>query len=376
MQIQSNLVIILFLFVGIVILFSTFKSMKIRVMESGFLRVVILAAFVFVVFVSLSYYEKFLGHLEMSKFYDRIFPFPLCVIWIAGYYYYEGMINDRPVIARNMFFLVLFSGAITYLILNLVGFLDSEYADTVGIIISSWFGTIFHVFAIFVTKKILSLFNRRNIKIDFHSLILVCIATFVMGWYYLLGLFPVSLTLINTIGLIGAIFFSVGIGILAMNQYKYGDYIFYTPVPIHAVMLYNGAGILVYSRNVHPDNIRPLFGNKDELISGALTAFQLFFREILGMSTRLNRIEASGYEFFFAPLDHDQGTCVLVASGANYYLHKGLKKFVSNITPEFAERINKDPAISDFQAILDDLLIKSFPFLIIDQQKQKPTDFQ
>ncbi len=370
MSFDLNTIVLVLGMFGMFILFLAFKSMRIRLLESKFLFVAVLAAFCFLLTFLLFYYELMQGDLILAEFFKKLCPAPLCTIWIAGFYYYEGMINDRPDLGRSLLFLGLFTSIMGYIIFDLFGFISIPFASTIGLVLGFWYGTSFHIFAIHVTRKILKLFQRRNIKIDYFSLILVGTSTFFVGLYYLLEVWGIPESFRLIWGGIGGVFVLTGASILGLNQYKHGDYIFNTPVPIHVVMIYGDSGQLIYSRNVHPISARPLLGDKDILISGALTAFQIFFKEILGKKTQLRRIDATDYEFFFMPLIHNEGTVVLVASGSNYFLHKSIKKFASSINEDFLKQLNDTHEIDKFNDQLDEILLTSFPFLVIDKKRQ------
>ncbi len=356
--------------VAFFLLLLAFKSMRIRLMESGFLFVAVTSAFLFVLFFLLSYFERTQNDLILAEFFEKISLIPMNTIWISGFYYYEGMVKDRPGLLHSILFLGIYAAALCYIILDIFGFISILNSSMIAIVITLWYGTVFHSFAISVTRKILKMFNRRNIKIDYLSLNMVGIGTFFGGLFFALQVIGLPIESCFWSGAIGGTLIVAGIAVLGFNQYKHGDYIFNTPVPIHVVMIYGEGGQLVYNRNVHPVNVRPLFGNKDILISSALAAFQIFFKELLGTSTQLQRIDAKDYEIFFAPLVREAGTVVLVTSGSNYFLHKGIKKFVGNITEEFAKRLNDSHEISKFDEEIDTILLKSFPFLVIDKERQ------
>ena len=118
----------------------------------------------------------------------------------------------------------------------------------------------------------------------------------------------------------------VGIAVLMVNQLKSGDYVYYIPVPIHSILIYNYGGVLVYSQTVsHAHSAHVLLKESEILISGGLSGFSMFFKEILGSNAKLSHIVASPYEFLFSELPGLSGTMVLITSGANYFLKKSLK---------------------------------------------------
>jgi hypothetical protein len=372
MALQLNTMVIIAAFFAILFLLIAFRSMRIRLLESGFLFIAVISAFFFALFFGLSYVERAINQdTVQALIFEKTSFIPLCTIWISGYYYYEGMIHDHPILSHQLFFLIMYAGSLVFMIMNIAdAYVDGYMMNEIAKVIVFWYGTIFHTFAIIVTRKILQTYNRRNIKIDMISLITVGSGTFFVGSYFLLPLFGVSSNNALIPGVIGAVLIITGIAVLGLNQYKSGDYIFNTPVLIHVVLIYNKGGQLVYSRNVHPESVISLFGNKDALISGALSAFGSFFKEILGTHNRLTHLDATGYEFFFSPLAHEEGTVVLVASGSNYFLHKGLKKFVQGIPSSMSQEMNTTGEVSHFEDPLDANLIKSFPFLVIDKTKQ------
>ncbi len=370
MAFDLNSIIIIICLVAVFLLLLAFKSMRIRLLESGFLFAAVTSAFLFILFFSLTYFERTQNDLFLAQLFENISLIPMNTIWISGFYYYDGMANDRPGLFRSIVFLGIYAASFCYIILNTFGFISILNSSMIAIVITLWYGTVFHSFAISVTRKILKMFNRRNIKIDYWSLHLVGVGTFFGGLFFVLQAIGLPLEFCYWSGVIGGTLIVGGIAVLGLNQYKHGDYIFNTPVPIHVVMIYGEGGQLIYNRNVHPVNIRSLFGDKDILISSALSAFQIFFKELLGTNTQLQRIDAKDYEIFFAPLVRDKGTVVLVTSGSNYFLHKGIKKFVANITEDFAKRLNESHEISKFDEEIDVILLKSFPFLIIDKERQ------
>ncbi len=69
----------------------------------------------------------------------------------------------------------------------------------------------------------------------------------------------------------------VGIAVLMVNQLKSGDYVYYIPVPIHSILIYNYGGVLVYSQTVHAHSAHVLLKESEILISwGFIWFFNVF----------------------------------------------------------------------------------------------------
>jgi hypothetical protein len=185
----------------------------------------------------------------------------------------------------------------------------------------------FHIFAGYVNNKILKIYPKTAVKIDRASIILVGSAAFIAGTRelidYIVGNESLTLTNANTdvIFVIAGIVLICGIAIMLVNTLKWGDYIFFIPVPVHVIMVYNDGGLLIYHRQVSPTLGGQGLDEREYLIPSALSAFSTFFQEILGSNEVLTHVSTQSYEFFFSKLPRDKGTIVVIASGSNFYLN-------------------------------------------------------
>jgi len=164
--------------------------------------------------------------------------------------------------------------------------------------------------------------------------------------------------------ILGNALFVLGFLFLIFNYLRHPTYVFYLPHPIYEILFYNLSGIMIYSRTIKKSQI--LDPEKRQLISGVFVAISALFRESLGHSAKLNQIDLSQYQIYFAEAP-GSGAVAVITSQGNYYLQKAIEKFIrlipSDLAPKLKNIVQITPEITE---MFDLNLIKAFPFLDLD----------
>ena len=164
----------------------------------------------------------------------------------------------------------------------------------------------------------------------------------------------------------------LGILFLLSNYLIHTDFLYRLPFPVHYFIIINGAGIQVYNRHIATINI-PRFGlEKEQLMSGALRAISSLMQETLGTNTKLRFIDAEAYQIYFSEIPKENGNLAIFTSGSSIYLKKSLNNFAKSLPDDLVEELNDiDFFVGAFDDRLDELLTKTFPYLVILRDENK-----
>jgi len=313
------------------------------------------------------YYQS-IGQLQIV---DNLIVISLLVVdlvFFNAYLYYESLLNFKPPLGRFVFFFSIFVFLIGLMLLDVFEVYHSENL----FILTYLSGSFASIFVLYVLFKTLKINNHNAVKVDIFAVFLMFIGTIAYTFHGILiylGIITRFTAESSTIYSICAIFMLGAVLVLGINSHLYGDYIHFLPVQIHTILIYNKAGILAYSQNFSSDKGEVL-KQPEMLISGALMAFDGFFKEILGANANLKHIYATGFEFMFAEIPEDKGNIVIITSKANYFIYKSLKKFSQSVPPEIVEIINKAGMRGKYQEELNQLIKKHFPYLIFIEKRK------
>jgi len=367
------------LVVALFLITFLFKNLRIRFFDSHSLMTAALNVLLFGIFFLVAFYLRSQGNGAFSIF-ENLALIPLNIVWISGYLYYEGFLYVKPPMWRYTLMLIMGITNILLVSINIGGALNLPQPNTLVTMMTFYLGSIFHSFAIYVTFQIIRIYPKRAVKIDNTSLFLVGIAASIAGTKELLEYLGVtslvSLTSFPTdsIYIIAGIFLIAGISVLLINNLKWGNYIYYIPVPVHIIMVYNDGGLLVYNRNVAPVQGENTLEDKEYLIPSALSAFSTFFQEILGSNANLTHVSAKLYEFYFSELPDHKGTIVVIASGANFFLKRSINLLKKSISQGNLERLSETTKTDEFDSEFDEYVTKSFPYLVIKKKSTQSQD--
>lgn len=226
-------------------------------------------------------------------------------------------------------------------------------------------GIIVYFYSYKVTKQMVLFSNQAPSKRE------LLVAKILLFDFILLetGNFSITFSLIPDglsylILIIGLLLFEAGFLILIYNGITYPSYQFYLPQAIEAILIYNKAGLLLYS--ISFSNERKISEGKGNIMTSILTALSSLFKEALGYSVELNKINLKGYNVLFLSKNELPVTMVVISSHDNYFLERGMRKFFEIIPESLALQLNKQVVelTPDTTQSIDELIRVSFPFLI------------
>ncbi len=154
---------------------------------------------------------------------------------------------------------------------------------------------------------------------------------------------------------------AAGVIILILTYLSNIDYLYRLPVPIHQLILYNSAGLPVYSRRVKTKGFEVL-QVENTLFAGGMSAISSLMKEALGSSAILQHIDARHRHLFFQT--RKTLTICAVADKGTKFLLQSLKLAVNLIAPQLENQLNH-PIIStkNVSDQLDTLFQEAFPYL-------------
>ncbi len=354
-------------FISLVISIGLFASIFVLIIVAGkrlrqapFMLGSLASAFVLAFcFLWAAYYRTMTGEEQLVL--ENISLIPLIFVFFFFYLYFEALTTVKPPLTR----VITMSGSLIFIVtLDISNILNLFAVPKLFPLFAGFtyfYGMLACGFGVSVFRKALATYRKTAIKIDlgvFSATLASTVILQVSGFSQFI--FVSAFDWIMQLFWIGILVFMGAIGLLVINSVINGDYIYYIPHPIQAIMLYNDGGVLVYERTFESGDQRLLKG--PELISSALTAFSSFFKEILGTEAKFSYIHAKNYEFHFADLPENVGTLVLVASSANLILLKSVKKLVHSLPNSLVE------SIKDFKGKMlleefDKLIKVYFPYL-------------
>jgi hypothetical protein len=315
----------------------------------------VISGFLFTISILLSQQ----GYTELYFLDFLIYSF-MAIIFFLAYYYFEGLLGVTPPIKRFMFIFGSFIIIEVILIYTIFVF-DTRYGLLFVVAI---YGSIVSIFALNVIIHSIKNSKEKAFLLDLFavSMIFLAMSLFeIMEILYIFYLFPSGSEIITSLYIIGNLLFFIALVAFVGTSYRYSETIHFIPIEVHALMLYNKGGILVYHQTFNPEN--HVIKLAEHLISGALMSFSSFFKESFGTKAKLSYINASSFEFLFTTLRDDIGEFVIIASKANYYLKQSLSRFTKNIPDTILDKINLPGKTLNSDEELKILLKKAFPYL-------------
>lgn len=287
---------ILFTITGLCVLLMLFKKSRISLLDSPYLALISLSAVSFGTNFLLMMYFQATGNLEFSLLFQKTATLSFLFVFMWGYFYFERFISVSPPISRLGLMLSLFAFILALHMLSIAGIFQDFHLVTMVYAKTYTYGIIYHIFAIGVYFRILKIWNKPAVKINVVCMFLVGTCATVSALTYWLETFnivmansPEELILLS----ISSLALLIGLTALIILNLKWGDFIYYIPFPIHAIMIYNSGGVLVYFRKVYSKSGENTLRKDEALISGALSGFSSFFQDLLGLGTHLTHVNAS-----------------------------------------------------------------------------------
>ncbi|UYP47103.1 hypothetical protein NEF87_003388 [Candidatus Lokiarchaeum ossiferum] len=161
--------------------------------------------------------------------------------------------------------------------------------------------------------------------------------------------------------IIGLVFAFLGLTIIILNYIRNPKYLYSIPFPIHSFMIYDHAGLLMYSKHFKFEEASADV-NRDILITSAFTALNSLIKHNLGIGGELNRIEATGFSIYFVNLPDNAGRLGVISEGRTKFFTQSLKRFVSSFPDEIIQSFIKTHKFPDRKQI-DDLIQNAFPYV-------------
>ncbi len=199
--------------------------------------------------------------------------------------HYESLFDLKPnqyILGISIGFQVL---VLFLYIAQYIGLLDFELDRQLIRFLFNLGSSIMLIRSLYVVSRINKMTHKSDVKIEYIGILLLLISriiytivglSFIIGFYYINSGFDWIITTIpddlNALHmgsvLVVLILTSIGLFLLLANFIVNFDYIFRLPFPIQNIILYNNAGLTVYTREV----LTPELKYDENLVSGALTA--------------------------------------------------------------------------------------------------------
>lgn len=336
-------------------------AMRNRLKHNNYFVIILFSMMLSWVILVFAPYYKVTDQVEIVENLVNFALITVLIIFLNAYLYYESLLNLKPPVWRLTVFIFIFLLNTGLIILDMTRIYRTEWL----FFITYTSALIVCIFVLSVLIETHKLKNHNAVKIDIIAVLFMLIGSLIYQYHALLvqnGVVVRFTPESSSVYTFGAIFFLGSVFILAYNSHKNGDYIHYLPIQIYSILLYNGAGLLAYKREIQYENIEGLQEPAD-LISGALMAFDGFFKGILGTKAKLTHINASAYEFAFSELPNKGGTVVVISSKVNYFVNKSLKKLGSAMSPELLSVINKPGIGQGSNEKIDALIKEHFPYI-------------
>jgi len=166
--------------IGIFVLSFSINSLRIRLKDSIYLTIAAISAEIFGISALLMVYYQ-INNSDLFILFSKIAMLPLLTIFIMGYFYYESFVSMSPPLSRLIPMISFFIFALTMNLLSLFGILGNLTLLAFAVSITFFFGTTFHIFALTVYRKILQIWNKLAVKLDFLSLLFIGTSTLFFG---------------------------------------------------------------------------------------------------------------------------------------------------------------------------------------------------
>ncbi len=162
---------------------------------------------------------------------------------------------------------------------------------------------------------------------------------------------------------ISYLFTFVGIFVYLLVFIINPDYLYRLPVPLHHVIIYNEAGMALYSRSIRSKGIKTV-EIADQLFSGAISAISSLLSESAHRQISLQWINSSVQSVVFE--HHPAGiSALLVCDNPTYFVRLSLRRFLNMIPTETLKNMTASALVnaSLFKADLDALIQAAFPYV-------------
>lgn len=291
--------------------------------------------------------------------------FVLCM-YFSGYLYFEALKYAKHPILRILFLWSLFIIALILLLKDLNSVNNEPRLFYLGFCFSFGFGIIALLFGIQTMIDTLHVYENEGVKLDTIAFIIVNIGNvfyFIMGVLVGGRFYELESPMRTSLIFIGTSFYVLAIIVFFINSLKNREYIYIIPIPIHRIMIYDAGGICIYNRTTAIKNEKVKIKTSPILVTGALNAFSIFFKEILGTNANIRHIDVTTSEFNIFPLPDNKGSLIFISSGANYFLFRSMKEFCAKIPMECLNMMNSSCSIDEIEQKFDDLIRIMFPYL-------------
>ena len=148
------------------------------------------------------------------------------------------------------------------------------------------------------------------------------------------------------------------------------NYLYRLPVPIHQIIVYNEAGLPLYSRSVRTKGI-PVPEIHDMLFAGAVTAISSLMHESFGSITNLRQIDAESIQIYF--MHKFDFTIVIIVSKGTKFLLQSLMMLNQLIAKDHYPAITEQSIINTnvMQEKIDNYIRIAFPYIQIISSEKK-----
>ncbi|MHA2309356.1 MAG: hypothetical protein ACXABJ_08775, partial [Candidatus Heimdallarchaeaceae archaeon] len=158
----------------------------------------------------------------------------------------------------------------------------------------------------------------------------------------------------------GAIPFSITFGILAIAFIANPFYVYLLPAKINKILIFNEAGLLLYSVRIGKDD--PELSH-DVLFSGIITALRSLIAETTGARTDLRKVSFRDKKLLIVENQERNLTTLIVCDSDSFILQTAAKHFTEGFYLKYKSAIDEfDGAVGIFQDA-SDLVKRVFPFV-------------
>ncbi|MCG3216882.1 MAG: hypothetical protein KAS63_09180 [Candidatus Heimdallarchaeota archaeon] len=158
----------------------------------------------------------------------------------------------------------------------------------------------------------------------------------------------------------GAIPFSITFGILAIAFIANPFYVYLLPTKINKILIFNDAGILLYSVRIGAEEPEL---SQDTLFSGIITALRSLISETTGAKTDLRKISFRDKKLLVVENKERTVSTIIVCDSDSLILQTAARHFTERFYDRFSQVLEKfDGAVSKFRET-SDIVRRVFPFV-------------
>ncbi len=351
----GQLVIIL-----IILVYFLYRRLKDRI--TGFTWFITL--FSFIVLQSLIEIAIFFptqnGKINSSSTIQEIHMIPSGIALFGLFLYLEFIRSEKPSTILLGFASVLLGGYLAVYFIELSFGLESslpaEYRSS---------RIILNILQAFVLAEALYIFIQDIRKVEYRKLRRISLAmavAFGIGFFFAtLKIFERWTIQINeNLQFYGAIPFSITFGILAIAFIANPFYVYLLPAKINKILIFNEAGLLLYSVRIGKDE--PELSH-DVLFSGIITALRSLIAETTGARTDLRKVSFRDKKLLIVENQERNLTTLIVCDSDSLILQTAAKHFTERFYLKYKPAIDEfDGAVGIFQDA-SDLVKRVFPFV-------------